>query len=105
MADLTIPRGDKGFNLNFTIQSNSGGTVDLTTYSPVYFKVWPAGNTSGTTISGTCAISNATAGSVTYTIGSADFTTAKNYMGEIEITKSGVVESTKRFTIEITESA
>ncbi len=102
MADITVPKGDYGFNLTITIKDSDNAVYDLSGYSPK-LKVWTPGGTAF--VAGTCALTNPTAGTVTYTVGSVDFTTAGNFKAEIEITKSGVIESTVPFTIQVTESA
>ncbi len=105
MADLEIPKSDYGFNINFGIKDADGDAYDLTGYVST-FKVWPPGNPSGTVVSGTCSILNVEAGgTVQYTVANGNFDTITTYVGEIELTKSGIVESTRKFTIAITESA
>ncbi len=105
MADLEIPKNDFGYNLTFGLKDANDDAYDLTGYV-VRLKVWPPGNTGGTIVNGTCTILNVEAsGSSYYTIKNGDFGTVRNYVGELELTKSGVVESSKRFTMGIIESA
>ena len=33
MADLYVPKGDKGFPLTFTVQEDDGSAYDLTDYT------------------------------------------------------------------------
>ncbi|KKM66886.1 hypothetical protein LCGC14_1476670 [marine sediment metagenome] len=105
MADLEVPKSDYGYTINFGIKDANDAAYDLTDYVST-FKVWPPGNTAGTIVSGTCSILNVEAGgTVSYTVVNGNFDTAAKYMGEIELTKSGIVESTKKFSIAVVESA
>lgn len=105
MADLEFPKGDYGYNINFGIKDANNAAYDLTGYVST-LKVWPSGNPSGTVVSGTCSILNVEAGgTVQYTVVDGNFDMITTYVGEIELTKTGIVESTAKFTIAITESA
>jgi hypothetical protein len=46
-----------------------------------------------------------TAGACHYTVASGNFDSVGLFKGELELTKTGVIESTKAFDIEVTESA
>ena len=104
MADLIVYQNDRGFNIVFTVQAADGTGYNLTNYVAT-LKIWPPGNTAGTIVSGTCAITNANPGTATYTAGSAIFTTPGMYLGELELTQAGIAETTNPFTVEIKESA
>ena len=43
MADLTVPRGDKGYRLSFTVTDSDGDAYNLTGYT-INLKVWRKGN-------------------------------------------------------------
>ena len=104
MSDLTVPQYDYGYNLTFTVKDNAGVVYNLTDYV-ARLRIWIGGNRAGTIVNGTCVLTAPTFGTATYTVGSADFRNTGNYMGKIELTKLGIVESTKPFTIQITENA
>ena len=101
MADITIAQSDKGFYLNFTINDSAGTAYALSGYT-IKLKVWLAGSTA--TVTGTCEIVVAASGTCRYLVIATDFVTAGIYQAEIELTKTGVIESTDRFTIEVKES-
>ncbi len=103
MSDLTIPLNDKGYYLNFTVQDSTGAAYNLTDYT-ITLKVWAAGSSGTLIASGACAIVVAASGTCRYTITSTDFTVKGIYSAELELTKTGVIESTTAFTIEVKES-
>jgi hypothetical protein len=103
MADLTIPKGDYGYAITFTIQDSTGTVVDLTAYTGATFKAWRQG--SPTAIVSTACASLTSSGTCTYTIAAAtDFPAIGVYNAEIELAAAGVVASTEMFTVEVTES-
>ena len=104
MADITISKNDKGFYLSFTIHDSDGNVYVLTDYT-ITLKIWVAGSSGTPTIEGACTIVNATAGTCRYLITASDFTSVKHYRAELELTQSGIIESTEEFTIEVRESA
>lgn len=81
MADFTIKQNDTWPPL-VAILSNQDGPIDLTTAAQV--KMYLRGTT--VTINGTCSITNAAAGEVTYTWAVGDLAVNGNYDGEFEIT-------------------
>lgn len=103
MADLTIPKGDKGFYLVFTVQDSSGTAYDLTDYT-ITVKVWKAGDSSNLIVNSAAAILVAASGTCRYSVSATDFTAKGLYRLELELTKTGVIESTKSYTIEVAES-
>lgn len=103
MADLIIPAGDKGFNLAFTVQDADGNAFDLTGYT-VSMKWWSGANTSGAS-SGSCDITVAASGTCTRTVADGDFDMSGVYNFELKLAKTGVVESTKSYTLEVKRSA
>ena len=100
---LTIPKGDYGYNLNFTVQDADGNAFNLTGYT-ITLKVW-APNVPGTLkFSGACTIDVAASGTCHYVLVSGNFDTVARYQAELELTKSGVVSSTRPFIIVVEES-
>jgi len=103
MADLTIPKGDYGYYLNFTVQDSAGNAYNLTGYT-ITLKVWRQG-VPGLVMSGNCDIVVAASGTCRYMVVSGAFNKAGTYQAELELTKSGVVvESTANFEVEVEES-
>lgn len=103
MADLTIPKSDKGFYLNFTITDDDGSAFDLTDYT-VTLKVWTQSKPAALIVDAAGSIVSATDGTCRYLVTASDFTIAGEYYFEVELTKTGVIISTKRYTLEVTES-
>jgi len=108
MASITIPRGDEGFKLEFTITDSSDVAINLTTYTAVTLKMWAMGAPVTLILDEACA--NALAdGTCDYTVAVADFAggvypPAGSYRAEIEMTGTGIKESTENFTVIIEES-
>lgn len=111
MKRITIPKDDYGFKLPFTIQDSDGTVVDLSTYT-MTLKVWKPGVPDTLIVTGTCSTedaASASAGKCYYSVttdasATADFHTVGRYHAEIELTKTGVIESTEIFGITIVES-
>lgn len=103
MADLYIPQSDKGFNIAITVQDCDGGAFDLTDYT-VTLKVWRKGIIGTPIVDAACVIDVAASGTCHYVVTATDFVTAGDYWVEVEMTKSGVIESTRHYTLEVTES-
>ena len=104
MNTISIPEGDKGFGIVFTIYTDSTKTVvkNLTGYT-IKIKGWVAGVTT-LVIDTACASSVPASGQCTWTVSATDTATIGFYNAEIEMTKTGVIESTSMFQISITES-
>lgn len=108
MKHFTIPKGDVGFKLKFTVQDSTGTAVNLTTYTGVKIKMWVPGIPGTLLLDKACA-NLAADGTCDYTVLAADFVTAYpvvgRYLAELELAAvGGVVESTENFTITIAES-
>ena len=101
-ADLTIPKKDYGYYLSFTVQDSAGVAYDLTGYT-ITLKVWRK-DVPGLLMSGNCAIVVAASGTCRYSVVAGVFNKAGTYQAELELTKSGVVESTRNFEIKVEES-
>lgn len=103
MANLTIPKADKGFYLSFTVTDSAGTAYNLTDYT-IKLKVWNTGRPGTLIVDGTCAIVVAASGTCRYSVAATDFTLKGTYSAELELTKTDIIESTRMFTIEVTES-
>jgi len=103
MADLLISKGDKGYVLTFTVTNSAGTARDLTDYT-VTLKAWRKGMASVPKFTGTCSKTDPTNGICTYTITATDFDKAEDLFFELELTKTGVIESTQIYTIHVEDS-
>ena len=103
MATIAIPQNDGGFNLQFTITDATSSAFNLTNYT-VMLKVWEPTIPGTLLVNGTCVVTNTTGGVCTYQVATTDFSTAARYHGELELTKTGVRESTENFRVTIIES-
>ena len=77
---------------------------DLTGYT-VHLKVWPPGNPAGLFVNGLCVLDIPANGTCHYTPVIADFTTPGTFQAELELTKTGDIESTLSTTLIVQESA
>jgi len=94
MSDtIKIPKGDFGFNITFTVQNANGGIFVLTDYT-IKFNVWTAGSPGSLLLAGTVVIDVAASGTCHYPVVTTNFDTAGNFKWELEMTKTGVNEST-----------
>ncbi len=103
METLYFPKNDKGYILTFTITNSAGTVRNLTDYT-VTLKVWAADIPGTLVVSGACSKTDPTNGVCTYTPTATDFDAAATYDAEIELTATGIVESTERFQIIVEES-
>ena len=104
MASIEIPKGDKGYNVNFTVKDAGGNAYDLAGYT-VTLKVWKPGSPASPVVSGVCAVDDAAAGKCHYTVQEGDFDEVGQYYAELEMTQAGIVESTRTYTLSVVESA
>lgn len=85
MTDIIkVYKGDKLFDLEFTLQDANGVAVDLTSASALVFKFQKQGVATATT--GTMSVISAAAGTCKYTVADGDFATAGDYYAEIQVT-------------------
>lgn len=96
---IQITQNDKGFDLNFTVKKSNGDpfvltgmAIELQVAEKVVFTE---------KFKGACTIVDATAGTCSYEVQATNFDAVKNYWGILQMTKSGEVESTRRFGIEV----
>jgi hypothetical protein len=101
-VDLEIPQLDKGYTIDFTVQTSTGGARDLSGYT-VKLRVWKAGVPGTLIVDGTCTGAS-TDGTCSYTLTGTDFVNIAKPKGELELIKAGVVESTEPFDIKVGES-
>lgn len=91
MADITIKRGDTRpvlvRNLKQVIDDVETA-INLTTATAVMFHLKRLDGTGGL-LGGTCVVTNAAAGEVTYTWATADTLSTAEYNGEFQITWTG----------------
>lgn len=102
-ADLTIPKGDCGYYINFTVKDSAGTAYNITGYT-VKFKVWKVSSPGTLKVNGTCAAVVPASGTCRYLIVATDFTQVGQYVWELELTSVGVVESTTTYTLEVVDS-
>ena len=103
--EYSIPVGDYGYNLAFTVYESDQETVYVLTGYTITLKTWAPGVPGTILVEGTCTITDASAGTCTYLIADEDFDTIGRFYGELELTKSGVVESSQPIIILVRESA
>jgi hypothetical protein len=103
MADLTIPRGDKGYTLTFTVNDSAGSAFNLTGYT-VTLKVWRSGRSDRVLVNSACTITDAANGTCTYTLAAGDVPVAEQLDFVLVLTKSGVEEKTETYTLDVTEA-
>jgi hypothetical protein len=103
MSDLTIPQKDKGYNINFTVVDSDGNPYPLTGYT-VKMIVWKPGIPGTSILSGGCIIDSSTGGTCHYVVTATGFTSIANYKMELELIKSGVIESSEDYDLRIKES-
>jgi hypothetical protein len=103
MKTLTIPQKDKGYYLNFTLTDSTGAAINLATYT-IKLQVWNPGKSETLILSGTCTIDSAPAGTCYYLLTATDFTVPGKYLAELQLSRTGVIESTENIQIIVQES-
>jgi len=103
MADIYIPKGDKGYNIHFTVRDANGDAFAITAYT-VTLKVWKPEYPETLLLSGVCVIEDGAAGTCRYAVAATNFDTVGKYKAELEFTASGVIQSTRSFDLEVIES-
>lgn len=102
MDKLVVPKGDKGYNLAFSVVDDLAAVKIITDYT-IKLKMWEPGNPT-LIIDGDCLIDNAVLGTCHYVIGADDMVTPGRYVAELELTAGNIIESTEPFFIIIQES-
>ncbi len=106
MDYVTIPKNDRNYTITFHCKDKSGQIYVYNTSNTVTLKAWEPWAPDTVLVSAACALTNATSGDVTYTIGSGHWRSAMSYVAELEFARSGnVVESLGPFQIKVAESA
>lgn len=103
---LEIPVGDKGYVVTLNYKEKDGVTArSLTSFTGAKFKMWKAGIPTTLTIDGTATIVNpATSGVVTFLLPDTATFAVGTYVGVIQLTASGVIDTSKHFTVIMKES-
>lgn len=81
---IQIVRNDYGFNLEITVKQHDGAVLDLTG-STITFTAAPVDSIGTAQATGTCTLSNPTAGVCKYPVASGDFNVAGEFRAEIYI--------------------
>ena len=102
MADLTVIKGNYGFQLAITVKDSAGSAYDLSGYT-VTFKMWAEAKPGELLVNAACSIVVAANGTCTYTVVSGDFKRAGVFKGCIELTATGKQESTIPWDIEVVD--
>lgn len=101
MNILTLPKGDYGYRLVFECVYPDGTTpYALTGYTP-HWKLWEPGKPGTVLIDKTLTILVAADGTCYYDVTSSDFTTITEYEAEVELQKTGAVESFEVFLVQV----
>ena len=103
MEEIIVPKGDFGYNINFTVTDANDDAYDLTDYT-VTLKLWRPSNPGTLILEEECTIDVAASGTCHYTVQSGDFDTTTTYAGELEATATGKEESVKKFRLVVSES-
>jgi len=96
VADITVYKGDYGYDLQFTITDVDGDPINLTG-ATITFRV-AAYDDSELLVNGSCVIVVAADGTCVYTTASGDFDDADDYEAELRIVYGGATP--RRFTIQ-----
>ena len=91
--NITIGKGDYGYPLYFTVKDDDGDAYPLTDYT-VKLKMWVSGVPGTLLLDDACVLTSPTHGICTYTIQEHDFDTLGRFAYELELTQTGLVEST-----------
>ena len=97
---VLIIRKDKGYSIEFTIKDSENKIYILTGYK-IMIRSWPVGEKSDVELNKECPIINEAEGTCGLLLTGTEFPTAENYEAELELTKTGIVETTNRFMIKV----
>jgi len=107
--NITVPKGDYGYNLNFTLRDSDGDPRIMTGYEKPKFKTWAPGTPGTLLVSADCEWTVQAEGTCYYLVVAEDFDDVGRYCYEIEVTKLdgediSVVESAKKGWVTVEES-
>jgi len=103
MDTIRIPKNDKGYTVTFTVYDANGDAYDLSSYV-VKCKAWDPEVPGTKIVDTTCTqIGGGTGGICTWLIAAEDTDVVLTMHAELEFTKTGIIESTIPFEIEIYE--
>jgi hypothetical protein len=101
---IYFKKGDFGVSINIVaIQEEDGEAKDFTDYT-VKFKVWRPDRPGTLLVDGTCVVDDDSGGLAHYPVVSGNFDVKNEYHYEIEITKTGVEESSYTGIFKVLES-
>lgn len=103
MEELITPKGDFGNNIGTSLKDAAGDAVNLTGKT-VTLKLWRPAAPGTLVLNEACSVDDPVAGTWHYAVQEHDFDIATTYVGELEITASGVKESSKSIRLVVTES-
>lgn len=104
LDELEIAVGDYGMSWPFTLYESDGVTPkDLTDYT-VTINIWTPGEATSLLVDGGAVVQDSPTDGTCHWLVTTVFTTKGIYYGELELAKSGFVESSKKFKIVVTES-
>jgi len=95
---LTVAAGDYGYQIPFVVQDADGNAKDLTGYT-VTLHTWQSLVPGTYVINEACTVDVEASGTCHYNIASGDISSAGQWVGELELTKAGAVESTETFEL------
>jgi len=101
IKECTIVEGDYGTYIQFALYDQDEVLYDLISADSVNIHIKRYGD-STLTVDNVCTVYD-TDGTVRYTIGSTDFTSPGDYVGEIEVHEPGAITTWKPFWIRIIE--
>ena len=101
--NLTVPQGDYGYNLDFTLY-NADGTAKVLTDYTITLKVWSPGVPGTLLLEGVCDPDVAASGTCHYEVAEGDFDIVGRFLYEIELTQANITESAKNGSLTVVES-
>lgn len=103
MYDIVVPKHDYGYELEFHVLDDDDEAYDLTGYA-ITFNVWRPGAHKHPILEGTCSTVSALDGTCRYVVVEGDFDVAGDYLCELELTTTGIKESTRNYRMLVEDS-
>ena len=103
MADISVPQGDFGFYINFTVLNDDDTPFNLVGYV-ITIKVWLESHWPALLFSGVCAPVVPASGTCRYLVVAGDLDTSGTFKLELEMTAAGEEISTRSYDLNITGS-